>query len=43
MHIGTKIRKKKDFFLICLKIVWFLSYYYIKEGISCISDAPSLT
>ena len=32
VHIGTKIRKKKDFFLICLKIVWFLSHYYIKVG-----------
>ena len=33
VHIGTKIRKKKDFFLICLKIVWFLSHYYVKVGI----------
>ena len=32
VHIGTKIRKKKDFFLICLKIVWFLSHYYVKVG-----------
>ena len=32
LYIGTKIRKKKDFFLICLKIVWFLSHYYVKVG-----------